>query len=146
MPMTPQETAEKSSAALDANDAASRTLGIVLTAVAPGQATVTMPVTADKLNGHGICHGGLIFTLADTAFAHACNSYNQSVVAQSCSINFLASGKAGDQLTAQAHEIHRAGRSGIYDIEVLNASGDVIAQFRGQSRTIKGQNFEDLQT
>ena len=71
MPMTQQETAEKSSAALDANDAASRALGIVLTAVAPGQATVTMPVTADKLNGHGICHGGLIFTLADTAFAHA---------------------------------------------------------------------------
>ena len=146
MPLTEQEIAEKSSATLDQSDAASRALGIVLQSVAPGKATVTMSITADKLNGHGICHGGLIFTLADTAFAHACNSYNQRVVAQSCSISFLASGNSGEQLTAKAHEVHRAGRNGIYDVEVFNSSGEVIAQFRGQSRTIKGHNFEDLKT
>ena len=144
--MTPQEIAKKSSAALDANDAASHGLGIVVTQIGPGLATATMPITADMLNGHGICHGGLIFTLADTAFAHACNSYNQRVVAQSCSISFLAPGKADDMLTATAREIHRAGRNGIYDIEVKSASGDIIAQFRGQSRSIKGKHFEDQPT
>ena len=143
--MTPQEIAEKSSAALDSNDAASHTLGLVVTQIAPGFATVTMPITPDKLNGHGICHGGLIFALADTAFAHACNSYNQRVVAQSCSISFLAPGKTDTMLTATAREIHRARRSGIYDIEVSSEAGEIIAQFRGQSRTIKGQYFEDPQ-
>jgi acyl-CoA thioesterase len=143
--MTPQEIAEKSSAALDSNDAASQALGLVVTQIAPGFATVTMPITPDKLNGHGICHGGLIFALADTAFAHACNSYNQRVVAQSCSISFLAPGKTDTMLTATAREIHRAGRSGIYDIEVSSEAGEIIAQFRGQSRTIKGQHFEDPQ-
>ena len=79
---TAQEIAEKSSAALKANDNASSAMGIVVTQIAPGSATVTMPITPEKLNGHGICHGGLIFMLADTAFAHACNTYNQRVVAQ----------------------------------------------------------------
>ena len=143
--MTPQEIAEKSSAALDSNDAARHALGLVVTQIAPGFATVTMPITPDKLNGHGICHGGLIFALADTAFAHACNSYNQRVVAQSCSISFLAPGKTDTMLTATAREIHRARRSGIYDIEVSSEAGEIIAQFRGQSRTIKGQYFEDPQ-
>ena len=143
--MTPQEIAEKSSAALDSNDTASHALGLVVTQIAPGFATVTMPITPDKLNGHGICHGGLIFALADTAFAHACNSYNQKVVAQSCSISFLAPGKTDTMLTATAREIHRARRSGIYDIEVSSEAGEIIAQFRGQSRTIKGQHFEDPQ-
>ena len=143
--MTPQEIAEESSAALDVNDAASHALDLVVTQIAPGFATVTMPITPDKLNGHGICHGGLIFALADTAFAHACNSYNQRVVAQSCSISFLAPGKTDTMLTATAREIHRARRSGIYDIEVSSEAGEIIAQFRGQSRTIKGQHFEDPQ-
>jgi acyl-CoA thioesterase len=143
--MTPQEIAKKSSAALDKNDAASHGLGIVVTQIGPGLATATMPITADKLNGHGICHGGLIFTLADTAFAHACNSYNQRVVAQSCSISFLAPSKANDMLIATAREVHRAGRSAIYDIKVISAAGEIIAQFRGQSRTTKGQHFEDPQ-
>lgn len=143
--MTPQEIAEKSSAALDSNDTASHALGLVVTQIAPGFATVTMPITPDKLNGHGICHGGLIFALADTAFAHACNSYNQRVVAQSCSIIFLAPGKTDTMLIATAREIHRARRSGIYDIEVSSEAGEIIAQFRGQSRTIKGQHFEDPQ-
>ena len=143
--MTPQEIAKKASAALDKNDADRHGLGIVVTQIGPGLATATMPITADKLNGHGICHGGLIFTLADTAFAHACNSYNQRVVAQSCSISFLAPSKANDMLIATAREVHRARRSGIYDIEVISAAGEIIAQFRGQSRTTKGQHFEDPQ-
>ena len=140
---TAQEIAEKSSAALKANDNASSAMGIVVTQIAPGSATVTMPITPEKLNGHGICHGGLIFMLADTAFAHACNTYNQRVVAQTCSISFLAPGKADGILTAKAREVHRANRSGIYDIEVISNSGEIIAQFRGQSRTIKGQHLGD---
>ena len=140
---TAQEIAEKSSAALKANDNASSAMGIVVTQIAPGSATVTMPITPEKLNGHGICHGGLIFMLADTAFAHACNTYNQRVVAQTCSISFLAPGKADGILTATAREVHRANRSGIYDIDVICNSGEIIAQFRGQSRTIKGQHLGD---
>ena len=145
MVMSAQEIAEKSSAGLDEKDAAARSLGIVVQAVSPGTAQLCMPITPDKLNGHGMCHGGLIFALADTAFAHACNSYNQRVVAQHCSISFMAPSMPGDVLTAQAHEVHQAGRSGIYDIEIRNRSGEVIAQFRGHSRTIKGQYFEDSQ-
>lgn len=145
MAMSAQEIAEKSSAGLDAKDAAARSLGIVVEAVSPGTAQLRMPITPDKLNGHGMCHGGLIFALADTAFAHACNSYNQRVVAQHCSISFIAPCMPGDVLMAQAREVHHAGRSGIYDIEIRNISGEVIAQFRGHSRTIKGQYFEDTQ-
>jgi len=145
MVMSAQEIAEKSSAGLDAKDAAARSLGIVVEAVSPGTAQLRMPITPDKLNGHGMCHGGLIFALADTAFAHACNSYNQRVVAQHCSVSFMAPGMPGDVLTAQAREVHHAGRSGIYDIEIRNCSGEVIAQFRGHSRTIKGQYFEETQ-
>ena len=116
MHLTAQQIAEKSSAALGAHDAASQALGLQVVHISPGQAHVTMQVTQQMLNGHEICHGGLIFTLADTAFAHACNSYNQRVVAQTCSVSFLAPGQLGDQLTAKARELHRAGRSGIYDI------------------------------
>jgi len=145
MPLTAQQIAEKSSAALGAHDVSSQALGLQVVHISPGHAQVTMQVTQQMLNGHEICHGGLIFTLADTAFAHACNSYNQRVVAQTCSVSFLAPSKLGDQLTAKARELHRAGRSGIYDIEVTRATGEVIAQFRGHSRSIKGQHFEESQ-
>ena len=145
MPLTAQQIAEKSSEALGAHDAASEALGLRVTHIAPGQANVTMQITEHMLNGHGICHGGLIFTLADTAFAHACNSYNQRAVAQTCAVSFLAPGQLGDHLTATARELHRAGRSGIYDIEVTRAMCEVIAQFRGHSRSIKGQHFEESQ-
>ena len=91
------------------------------------------------VNGHNICHGGFIFTLSDSAFAFACNTYNQRTVAQHCAVTFLVAGKLGDRLTARATERHRAGRSGIYDITVTRQDGTVIAEFRGHSRTIEGE-------
>jgi acyl-CoA thioesterase len=98
-----------------------------------------MTVTESMVNGHDICHGGLIFTLADSGFAYACNTYNQRTVAQHCAVTFLRSAKRGDQLTARAVERQRQGRSGIYDITVTRADGTVIAEFRGHSRTIEGE-------
>ena len=97
-----------------------------------------MTVDERMINGHAICHGGLIFTLADTAFAYACNAYNKVTVAQQCSISFLAPGKLGDRLIAEAAERTLAGRSGIYDIRVTSQDGTLIAEFRGHSRTIHG--------
>lgn len=141
--MTDQERAEKSAAVMWENDHASKGIGMEIDAVGPGTATLSMTVEKRHVNGHDICHGGFIFTLADSAFAFACNSYNKVTVAQQCTINFLAPGKLGDRLTAKAQERHLQGRSGIYDIEVFNHDGAVIAQFRGMSRTIKGQFFEE---
>jgi acyl-CoA thioesterase len=110
-----------------------------LLSVAPGRAELRMTVTESMVNGHDICHGGLIFTLADSGFAYACNTYNQRTVAQHCAVTFLRSAKRGDQLTARAVERQRQGRSGIYDITVTRADGTVIAEFRGHSRTIEGE-------
>ncbi len=141
--MTPQECAEKSAAAMWATDMASQNLGMRIDAVAPGSATLTMKVTDKMLNGHGICHGGYIFTLADSAFAFACNTYNQLVVAQQNQITFMAPGKARERLTATAKEQSKAGRSGVYDVTVTGEDGRTIALFRGLSRTIKGQHFEE---
>ena len=138
-----QDRAEKSAAAMWENDHASKGMGISLDAIAPGKATMSMTVEKHHTNGHGICHGGFIFTLADSAFAFACNSYNKTTVAQNCTISFLAPGQLGDRLTAEAVEIHLSGRSGIYDINVTNQDGAKIAIFRGWSRTIKGQLFEE---
>ena len=89
-------------------------------------------------NGHGICHGGFIFTLADSAFAFACNTYNQRTVAQHCAVTFVQPGRRGDRLTAHAVERSRTGRSGIYDVTVRDSHGEVVAEFRGHSRTISG--------
>ena len=127
-----------------ANDTASRALGMTIARIEPGRATLTMPVRADMLNGHAICHGGFIFTLADSAFAFACNSYNFSTVAQGCSIEYLAPAREGDVLTAVAHERSLSGRTGVYDIEVTNQRGETIALFRGKSYRIKGHVVEDL--
>jgi acyl-CoA thioesterase len=127
-----------------ASDTASRGLGITIAQVEPGRATLTMPVRSDMLNGHAICHGGFIFTLADSAFAFACNSYNFNTVAQGCSIEYLAPAREGDVLTAVAHERSLAGRTGVYDIEVTNQRGETIALFRGKSYRIKGHVVEDL--
>jgi acyl-CoA thioesterase len=137
--MTAQKMAEACAKAMWDGDNASSGLGMTLIAVAPGQSVVTMPITKAMVNGHGTCHGGYIFTLADSAFAFACNSYNQRTVAQHCSITFLAPGKLGDMLTARATELSRTGRSGIYDIMVSNQDGTTIAIFRGHCRTIKGE-------
>jgi len=125
-----------------ANDRASRALGMAIVAVRPGYAELTMTVRADMLNGHAICHGGYVFTLSDSAFAFACNSYNFNTVAQGCAIEFLAPSREGDLLTARATERSLAGRTGVYDIEVTNQRGDTIALFRGKSYRIKGHVIE----
>jgi acyl-CoA thioesterase len=103
-----------------------------------GQAVMSMTVTRSMTNGHGTCHGGYIFTLADSAFAFACNTYNQVTVAQHCDVTFLAPGHLGDRLTATARERARQGRSGLYDVTISDQNGNVIAEFRGNSRTAKG--------
>lgn len=136
--MSPEALAKACAEAMWAEDAASRGLGMELLEVRPGEARIAMTVRPDMVNGHGIMHGGFIFTLADSAFAFACNTYGEKVVAQHCSITFLRPGKLGDRLTAHAVERSRGKRSGIYDIRVVNAAGEAIAEFRGHSRVIGG--------
>ena len=134
----PSSLARRCADAMWAADNASRALGMELIAIGPGRATITMPIGAEMTNGHGMCHGGYIFTLADSAFAFACNSYNQNAVAQHCAVTFIRPGKRGDTLTAVAVERSRSGRSGIYDVTVTGSDGKVIAEFRGHSRVIEG--------
>ncbi|MEJ0069133.1 MAG: hydroxyphenylacetyl-CoA thioesterase PaaI [Pseudomonadota bacterium] len=123
-----------------ARDHAAHLLGISLDAIAPGSARMTMAVRDDMLNGHALCHGGFIFTLADTAFAYACNSRNRSTVAAAAEIQFLSPGRAGEILVAQACERAATGRTGIYDIDVTErASGRLVALFRGRSQQITGE-------
>ncbi|MCE8007631.1 hydroxyphenylacetyl-CoA thioesterase PaaI [Aestuariivita sp.] len=141
--MTPQDRAEKSAAAMWAGDAASKWLGMTLDAVGPGSATLSFQVQDHHLNGHAICHGGYIFTLADSAFAFACNSYNQLAVAQENQITFLSPGKLNERLTAMATETARTGRSGVYDVTVTGQDGRKVAVFRGLSREVKGQHFDE---
>lgn len=142
MTLSPNEIAQRSAEAMWTRDDASKSLGIKLNNVAPGGAELSMVVEARHTNGHDICHGGFIFTLADSAFAFACNSYNQIAVAQHNSISFVAPGKLGDTLTATATEVHRGKRSGIYDIVVRNQNDETIALFRGNSRTLNGTVFD----
>jgi acyl-CoA thioesterase len=124
-------------------DKASQALGMSLIEITPGGAVMSMPVRSDMANGHGMCHGGFMFLLADSAFAFACNSHNQRAVAAGAEIHFVAPAKVGDVLTAQASEQHRAGRSGFYDVRVIDQNGELIALFRGRSATIKG-HFVDV--
>lgn len=140
--MSPDDIAQKSVAAMWAADTASQSLGMALVDAGPGTAIMTMTVQPTMLNGVGTCHGGFIFALADSTFAFACNSYNQRVVAQHCSVTYHAPGQAGDVLTAVATEVARAGRSGLYDIAVTTGDGVLIASFRGHSRTVSGTHFE----
>ncbi len=140
-PLTPAEAqalAERVAAGMYPRDNASQALGIRLGRIAPGFAEVSMVVRADMMNGHAITHGGLVFTLADTAFAYACNSYNANTVAAGCAIEFLAPSREGDTLTATAREHTLVGRNGIYDVDVKNQNGETIALFRGKSTRIKG--------
>lgn len=120
------------------NDRASKGLGMQIERVAPGEAVISMTVRKEMTNGHGICHGGFIFTLADSTFAFACNTYDQRTVAQQCAVTFIESAHEGDVLTAHALERTRSGRSGIYDVTVRDGTNKVIAEFRGHSRTITG--------
>lgn len=120
-----------------AADRASRALGMQITQMAPGSATLTMSVRADMLNGFAICHGGLITTLADSAFAFACNAGNELSVAAGLSIDFLAPAREGDVLTAVAVEVSRSGRSGLCDVRVTNQRGEHVALMRGRSHRVK---------
>ena len=132
------DTARACAEALWATDNATQALGMQLISVSPGNAELSMTVRADMTNGHGTCHGGFIFTLADSAFAFACNTYDERTVAQHAQITFIAPAKAGDTLIAKAVERSRTGRSGIYDITVTLENGRHIAEFRGHSRTVGG--------
>ena len=141
--MTPLEIAQKCAEIMWKNDQASKGLGMRLEKVGPGKAEVSLIVKEKHLNGHAICHGGFIFTLADSAFAFACNTYNQSTVAQNNTITFLLPAHKGQRLMAKATEINRSGRSGIYDVSVINEKNEAVAEFRGHSRTISGQHFQE---
>ena len=134
-----QRLAERSAQALYQRDRASQALGMRLVEVRPGRARVAMMVRPDMVNGHDVCHGGIVFALADSAFAFACNSYNESTVAASATIDFLAAARTGDELTAEASELWRTRRNGIYEISVSNQRGERVALFRGRSYRIDGQ-------
>lgn len=139
-----QALAESVAAAMWSRDRAAQALGIRIDSVGPGRATLSMPVRGDMVNGHHICHGGLIFALADTAFAYACNAYNRNTVASACNIDFLAPGKEGDTLQAEAVERSLAGRTGVYDVTVRDSAGNTIALFRGKSHRIAGEVIAGL--
>ena len=141
--MTPKQRAERSAQALWEHDGASQGLGMKIVSVDEGTATLSLTVEKHHCNGHGSGHGGITFSLADSAFAFACNSRNQNTVAQHNSITYLAAANLGDELTAIATETSLSGRNGIYDVVVTNQDQTVIAQFRGLSRTIKGQLFDE---
>jgi acyl-CoA thioesterase len=130
--------ARKCAEAMWADDRASRGLGMEILDIAPGRASLAMTIRESMTNGHGICHGGFIFTLADSAFAFACNGYDRRTVAQHCAVTFLRPAQLGDRLTAECVERTRTGRSGIYDVSVKRADGTPIAEFRGHARTIDG--------
>ena len=135
--LSPDDLARACADAMWGEDQASQGLGMEIVDIKAGQATLAMTIQPHMVNGHGIAHGGFIFTLADSAFAFACNSRNERTVAAQGSITFIRPGKLGDRLVAEAREVSRSGRSGIYDVRVT--AGDVvIAEFRGHSRSIGG--------
>ena len=126
-------------------DHATKLLGIRLLEIAPGRARLAMEVQPTMVNGHGVCHGGMIFTLADSAFAYACNSYNQNTVASAANVDFLAPARIGDVLEAEAVERSLAGRTGVYDVSVRIQGGAAVALFRGKSYRIKGEVIAGLE-
>ncbi|PKO80874.1 MAG: phenylacetic acid degradation protein PaaD [Betaproteobacteria bacterium HGW-Betaproteobacteria-13] len=130
--LDPQALAERVRDGMFERDQAARGLGMTFTDVGPGRATMTMTVREDMLNGFRICHGGFITTLADTAFAYACNSGNEMTVASGISVDFMAPGRPGDVLSAEAREVSASGRTGVYDITVTNQTGELIAVMRGK--------------
>lgn len=149
-PSEPQTLAEAVAHAMWSKDRATQALGVTIRRVGPGTATLSMVVRADMTNGHHTCHGGFLFALADSAFAFACNSYNHATVASACNIDFLVPAFEGDVLVAQAQELSRSGRTGVYDVTLhvesrAAAHGDKvlgekpIALFRGKSYRIQGE-------
>ncbi|MDR0213334.1 MAG: hydroxyphenylacetyl-CoA thioesterase PaaI [Comamonas sp.] len=137
--MTPQQTAELVRDGMFARDRAAQSLAMRITHIAPGEATIEMPVRDDMLNGFDTCHGGYITTLGDTAFAYACNTRNEMTVASGLSVDFVAPGRPGDVLVAEARELSQAGRTGVYDVTIRNRQGQLIALFRGKSYSVKGK-------
>ena len=134
-----RELAQRVGQAMFASDRLSReTLGMQLLACEPGHAQLSMAVRAEHLNGHQSCHGGIIFSLADSAFAFACNSHNHVTVGAGCTIEYLRPAFEGDVLTADAQELARSGRHGVYDVRISNQKGQVIALFRGKSTQVSG--------
>jgi acyl-CoA thioesterase len=140
-----QTLAEATAEAMWSRDRAAQALGMKIVRVQPGASLLTMLVRGDMVNGHHICHGGMIFSLADTAFAYACNSYNKNTVASACHIDFLAPGKEGEMLEAEAVEQSQSGRTGVYDVTVRSSSGKTVALFRGKSYRINGEVIAGLQ-
>jgi len=136
------EIAQKCCEMMWRNDHASQELGIVIAVQGPGAAEARLDVRRKMVNGHDICHGGYIFTLADTAFAFACNTYNRITVAAGASIDFVRPGRLGDTLKAVATEAHRGGRTGVYDVTVTNQDDELIAVFRGRSHSTRQPFFE----
>jgi acyl-CoA thioesterase len=134
----PQRLAQACAAAMWETDHASQHLGMRIVSVAPGEVRLEMTVRPTMANGHGMCHGGFVFSLADSAFAFACNSRNQRMVASQGAITFIAPAEVGDTLTAHAREVHLRGRGGIYDVSVSNQTGGRVAEFRGHCRAIEG--------
>jgi acyl-CoA thioesterase len=134
----PQALAELAGKAMYERDPASRALGMTLDEIRPGYARMSMPVRGDMLNGHGTCHGGYIFMLADSAFAFACNSHNFATVGAGCTIDYLAPAREGDVLSAEAVEQALAGKTGVYDVVVTNQEGRKLALFRGKSHRVSG--------
>ena len=141
--MINNETAVKSSIALAERDQAFKNLGATLEEITLGGAKVSLRITKEHTNGHGFCHGGVVFTLADTTFGFACNSYNVKSVAQNCNITYISPVQENDILTAEAIEIAKYGRSAIYDIYIKNQVWEIVAIFRGHSRDIDGHLFDN---
>ena len=134
----PQRLAELAGKTMYERDPASQALGMTLDAIRPGYARMRMRVREDMLNGHGTCHGGYIFMLADSAFAFACNSHNFNTVGAGCTIDYLAPGRAGDVLVAEAVEQALSGKTGVYDVVVTDQDGRKVALFRGKSHRVAG--------
>jgi acyl-CoA thioesterase len=141
--LSPQALAEACAEAMWSSDSTSQRLGMTIERIAPGEATLSMEITDFMLNGHGLAHGGFVFALADSAFAFACNGYNQRTVGHQAAITYMAAGRLGDRLTAVARELYRGRRDGIYDVRVTNDRGEQVAEFRGHSRTVKGTHLPD---
>lgn len=133
-----QVLAELAGKSMYERDPASQALGMLLSEIRPGYARMTMPVRQDMLNGHQTCHGGYIFMLADSAFAFACNSHNHNTVGAGCTIEYLAPGRLGDLLTAEAVEQALSGKTGVYDVKVTNQEGRTVALLRGKSHRVSG--------
>lgn len=145
-PLTPQQIADAVAVGMMERDHASRGLGMRVASIRPGSAHIEMKVRDDMLNAFDICHGGFITLLADSAFAFACNSYNELTVASSLSIDFIAPVRGGDVLSARATEVSLSNRTGVYDVEVVNQSGMRVAVFRGRSYRMKGKSAIALQS